>query len=270
MNNLEYRLWWLCKLESEEQTNRILVSCIANSKVVKWVQHFQVSVWLQCWDYCGCYGHTASMNVLSYSVRVEYGICNVSRLASPIWSVLLSSSSYCIWYPWYMWSSDNWSMCNQYPFVQIGWYVVSMMCGSALSFLNPDTDLDDYVGAMMTLSLFSGTILLILGLLRMGFVASILSQTVITSFTAASAFNIAASQLKHFWGVSTNKDSLFMILLDIFSPDSIKHFNWYATIVGVSCMLLLYLMKLANTKYLSKYPLPVEVRIKLHFQSSCF
>ena len=115
----------------------------------------------------------------------------------------------------------------------------------------------------MTLSLFSGSILLILGLLRLGFVASILSQTVITSFTAASAFNIAASQLKHFWGVSTNKDSLIMILLDIFSPDSIKHFNWYATIVGVSCMILLYLMKLANAKFLSKFPLPVEVRIEV-------
>lgn len=145
-----------------------------------------------------------------------------------------------------------------------------MMCGSALSFLNPDTDLNDYVGAMMTLSFFSGSILLLLGLLRMGFVAFILSQTVITSFTAASAFNIAASQLKHLWGVSTNKDSFIMILFDIFSPNSIKQFNWYATIVGVSCMILLYLMKLANSKYLAKYPLPVEVMILFEIQSSCF
>lgn len=135
------------------------------------------------------------------------------------------------------------------------------MCGSALSFLNPDTDLDDYVGAMMTLSLFSGSILLLLGLLRMGFVAAILSNTVITAFTAASAFNIAASQLKHFWGVSTNKDALVSILLDIFSPASVKNFNWYATIVGVACMILLYLMKWANSKFLAKLPLPVEVGI---------
>ena len=35
------------------------------------------------------------------------------------------------------------------------------------------------------------------------------------------AFNIAASQLKHFWAVKTNKDSLLDILLDIFKPDSV-------------------------------------------------
>ena len=95
-----------------------------------------------------------------------------------------------------------------------------MMCGSALSFLDPH-DQSNYIGAMMTLSFFSGATLLLLGLLRLGFVTAILSDTVITSFTAASAFNIAASQLKHLWGVSTNKDSLLAILIDLFAPSSV-------------------------------------------------
>ena len=135
-----------------------------------------------------------------------------------------------------------------------------MMCGSALSFLNPEEDLNDYVLAMMTTSAISGIFLLSLGVLRLGVVTNILSETVITSFTAASAFNIAASQLKHFWGVSTNKDSLLDICIDIFKPSVISTYNWYAFIIGVGSMIFLYLLKYINSRFLPKVPLPMEVR----------
>ena len=99
--------------------------------------------------------------------------------------------------------------------------IVSMMCGSAMSFLDPKQDLDDFIGAVMTMSFVGGVFLILFGLFRLGSITSIMSETVIISFTAGSAFNIAASQLKHFWAVKTNKDSLLDILLDIFKPDSV-------------------------------------------------
>ena len=43
--------------------------------------------------------------------------------------------------------------------------------------------------------------------------------------------------------------------------EQIQKFNWYPTIIGVVCMIVLYAMKQANAKYLPKAPLPVEVGI---------
>ena len=101
--------------------------------------------------------------------------------------------------------------------------LVSMMCGSAVSFLDPSQDFHDYVSALMTMSFVGGLFLFLLGLFRLGAVTAIMSETVITAFTAGSAFNIAASQLKHFWGVKTEKDSFLFILLDIFTPEQVRN-----------------------------------------------
>lgn len=94
-----------------------------------------------------------------------------------------------------------------------------MMCGSALNFLDPSVDFDDYVRAVMTVSFIGGAFLCLLGVFRLGFITSVMSETVVTSFTAGSAFNIAACQFKHFWGVKTEKESFVTVLFDIFRPE---------------------------------------------------
>lgn len=145
------------------------------------------------------------------------------------------------------------------------------MCGSALSFLDPEKDLNEYVLTMMTTSAISGIFLLTLGVFRLGFVTNILSETVITAFTTGSAFNIAASQLKNFWGVSTNKDSLLAIFFDIFNAKAIAAYNWYAFLVGIGSMLLLYALKQLNSRVFPRVPLPMEVlRFPVPLLSSCF
>lgn len=116
-SNLGYPFRCRCQLERGEQTERIVVSCVADNKMAKWIQHVEVTVWLQCWHYCWHYGHSASMIIHASLILLEYGLCHVSRLASSIWSVLLFGSTYCLWYSWYMWSSDYWSMCHQYSFM---------------------------------------------------------------------------------------------------------------------------------------------------------
>ena len=95
-----------------------------------------------------------------------------------------------------------------------------------MSFLDP-ANFDEYIGAVMTVSFVGGLFLFLLGLLRLGFVTSIMSETLITAFTAGSAFNIGASQLKHFWGVKTEKDSFFLILLDLFKPEKVHFSNHF-------------------------------------------
>ena len=139
--------------------------------------------------------------------------------------------------------------------------LVSMMVASALSYINPATDLPAYIKAMTTLSLCCGIIFLLLGVCKGGVVARLLSETIVTAFTAASAFNIGGSQLKHLWGVSCKESVFLKIVIKLFFTDLRKEFNWWAFLIGASATVILYAMKKLNKKYLPKKPLPVEVAI---------
>ena len=71
--------------------------------------------------------------------------------------------------------------------------VLSLMTASALGAVVGEGE--SYALAAMTLALLSGGFLLLLGVLRLGFIANFLSHAVITGFVAASGVLIAISQL---------------------------------------------------------------------------
>jgi SulP family sulfate permease len=78
--------------------------------------------------------------------------------------------------------------------------VVSLMTASAVGAVAaPGTA--EYWEAAVTLAALSGVMLVALGLLRLGFLASLLSHPVISGFISASGILIATSQLKHILGV---------------------------------------------------------------------
>lgn len=58
-----------------------------------------------------------------------------------------------------------------------------------------------YIGLVLTLTLLAGAIQLAMGLARLGALVNLISHTVILGFTAGAAFLIAASQIKHFFGL---------------------------------------------------------------------
>ncbi|WBL34570.1 sulfate permease [Sinirhodobacter sp. HNIBRBA609] len=66
----------------------------------------------------------------------------------------------------------------------------------------------EYLGAAIALAFLSGAMLLAMGFLRLGFIASFLSHPVISGFISASGILIAASQIKHLLGVSANGKTL--------------------------------------------------------------
>lgn len=85
--------------------------------------------------------------------------------------------------------------------------VVSLMTAAAVGqFAAVGTP--EYLGAALVLALLSGLMLIALGLLRLGFLASLLSHPVISGFITASGILIAASQLKHILGVDVSGHSL--------------------------------------------------------------
>ena len=65
-----------------------------------------------------------------------------------------------------------------------------------------------YAAAALTLAGLSGAMLLVLGALRLGFLANLLSHPVISGFITASGLLIATSQLRHIFGVDAEGHNL--------------------------------------------------------------
>jgi sulfate permease, SulP family len=79
--------------------------------------------------------------------------------------------------------------------------VVSLMTASSVGALAAPGSAE-YWEAAVTLAALSGIMLVMLGLLRLGFLANLLSHPVISGFISASGVLIATSQLKHILGVN--------------------------------------------------------------------
>jgi SulP family sulfate permease len=80
--------------------------------------------------------------------------------------------------------------------------VMSLMTAAALGSLSLDPE--QYIVAAMTLAFMSGLLLLLLGILKLGFVANFMSHPVVTGFITASAIIIALSQVQHLLGISSH------------------------------------------------------------------
>jgi SulP family sulfate permease len=84
--------------------------------------------------------------------------------------------------------------------------VVSLMTASAAGAVAAQGTAA-YLEAAITLAALSGVMLFVLGVLRMGFLANLLSHPVISGFITASGILIATSQLRHVLGVSAGGDT---------------------------------------------------------------
>ena len=92
--------------------------------------------------------------------------------------------------------------------------VISLMTATAVGTVAvPGTA--EHAAAALTLAALSGAVLLIMGALRLGFVAHFLSHPVTSGFITASAILIAAGQLKTLLGVKAEGHTLPQILASV-------------------------------------------------------
>jgi len=84
--------------------------------------------------------------------------------------------------------------------------VVSLMTASAAGAVATQGTAE-YLEAAITLAALSGVMLAVLGFLRLGFLANLLSHPVISGFITASGILIATSQLKHILGIKAGGDN---------------------------------------------------------------
>ncbi len=89
--------------------------------------------------------------------------------------------------------------------------VVSLMTAAAVGNY-AEVGTPEYMGAALALALLSGLFLVALGLLRLGFLASLLSHPVISGFITASGILIATSQLKHILGIEAGGHTLIEMI----------------------------------------------------------
>jgi SulP family sulfate permease len=94
--------------------------------------------------------------------------------------------------------------------------VASLMTASALAPLGLET-IAEYTAAAAILALLSGVVLLAMGALKLGVVANFLSHPVIAGFITASGILIAASQLKHIFGIDAGGHTLPETVISLFA-----------------------------------------------------
>lgn len=131
--------------------------------------------------------------------------------------------------------------------------VVSLMTATALGRVAAEGSAD-YVSAAFTLALLCGLLLLLLGLLRLGFMANFLSHPVIASFITASAIIIAAGQLQHILGITAGGDNLLDVLLGL--ADGIGASNPVSVAVGVAAIALIVWIRMGLKPLLVRLGVP--------------
>jgi SulP family sulfate permease len=115
--------------------------------------------------------------------------------------------------------------------------VVSLMTAAAIGNLGL-TSAAEYALAAGTLAFISGVILLVMGVLRLGFLANFLSHPVIAGFITASGVLIATSQLKHILGIQASGHTLIHLLETL--GEHIADTNAITLIIGVSSVAFLF------------------------------
>lgn len=115
--------------------------------------------------------------------------------------------------------------------------VVSLMTASAAGAVAAQGTAE-YLEAAITLAALSGVMLFVLGVLRMGFLANLLSHPVISGFITASGVLIATSQLRHILGVRGGGDTWPEMLGSLAS--NLGSVNVWTLAVGVPAVIFLF------------------------------
>ena len=115
--------------------------------------------------------------------------------------------------------------------------VISLMTAAAVGKVAAQGS-PEYLAAALALALLSGVFLICLGMLRLGFLANFLSHPVISGFITASSLIIAASQLKHIFGIEASGETLYAILNSL--AMHLGQINWPTLAIGIAATAFLF------------------------------
>lgn len=131
--------------------------------------------------------------------------------------------------------------------------VVSLMTAAAVGRVATQGTID-YASAAIMLALLSGVMLVLMGLLRLGFIANFLSHPVISGFITASGLIIATSQVGGLLGIKTEGHALPQLIGSII--DHIGEINLDTVAVGGVALALLLWIRLDLKNWLKRFGVP--------------
>ena len=122
--------------------------------------------------------------------------------------------------------------------------MISLLIVAGISNLaTPGTD--HYIHLAILLALIVGTMQLLFGLVRLGFIVNFLSRPVISGYTSAAAIIIGLSQLKHLLGIDVPYSNLIPDIIKNMVSDA-ENIQAASVAVGVGGIILLLLFKRIN------------------------
>ncbi|MCW8356848.1 sulfate permease [Marinomonas pontica] len=127
--------------------------------------------------------------------------------------------------------------------------VTSMMTATILAPFTVSSS-DHYAAIAIMLAFLSGVFLIMMSLLKMGFLSNLLSHPVISGFISASAILIAVGQFKHLIGVQAQGNNLIELGQSMMLH--IEDINMPTVILSIISVLSLVLLKRHLTTTLSK------------------
>lgn len=129
--------------------------------------------------------------------------------------------------------------------------LVSLLAGEAIA--NAGGQVEPATAALV-LAAMVGLILVLMGLLRMGFLVNFISDPVLTGFTSAVAVLIATSQLRNLFGLDISRGNFFETVTQILSQ--LGQINVVTTTIGLFTLLALILTNLFLGDLLKQWRFP--------------
>ena len=115
--------------------------------------------------------------------------------------------------------------------------VASLMTAAAAGAL-ASQGTPEYLGAAIALAMVSGLFLMLIGFLKLGFLANFLSHPVITGFITASGIQIAAGQLGPVLGIKAHGHSFLEVAVSL--VENIGHVHLITAAVGIGSLIFLF------------------------------
>lgn len=133
--------------------------------------------------------------------------------------------------------------------------VVSLMTLTAASSVAPPGS-PAFIAATLVLALLSGLTLLLMGMLRLGFLANLLSHPVVSGFITASGLIIAASQLKSVLGIEASGDAMPELVRSL--AKNLYQANLPTVIIGITSTAFLFWVRKGLKPLLTRFGLPAR------------
>jgi SulP family sulfate permease len=115
--------------------------------------------------------------------------------------------------------------------------VISLMTLAAASDVAPPGSAE-FIQAALVLAFLSGVMLMLMGLLRLGFLANLLSHPVVSGFITASGIIIATSQLKSILGVQATGETMPELIVSLIAHA--RDVNLPTLVIGVMATAFLF------------------------------